>query len=297
MVVLAYVAFSESNEYESVLPAAAACELIHQGILMHDDIIDRDDVRYGTNNVSGQYMQTYHELEDSDRRHFANAAAMLGGDVLISESHRLLQQCGADRTTQLKVLDIFSTSVNHVVGGELIDVEAAFTETSTDHSLIVARYKTASYSYVGPLCIGAQLAGVDGKTLALIKRFGEAVGTAFQLKDDLLGTFGDETTTGKSTTTDLLEAKRTYLIEQFELIATTESKNEFHNYFGVHGSTDQEINRAKTILRASGAIEKVEQKIASYKQEALEALDNFNITSSARSQFELLINMSIDRVK
>jgi geranylgeranyl pyrophosphate synthase len=294
---LAYEAFADDQPSETVMHAAVAMELIHIAMLIHDDIIDRDDTRYGIANISGQYMQEYADLQPDDQRHFANSAALLMGDVLIAEAHRLLAISSDDLARLRKAQLAFSKAILHVVGGELVDTEASFRRTEGTQAITIARYKTASYSFVGPLSIGAHLAGADEASVAGLSEYADALGIAFQLKDDLLGTFGDSLVTGKSSDTDLREGKRTYLIEQFDEVASEALKDEFYTLFGSQTLSDEQAQRLRDILTDSGAVAKTNEAIQTYATKARGALAALQIPLESARKFEELITLSIDRQK
>lgn len=294
---LAYRAFADDANIDKILLAAVACELIHLAMLIHDDVIDRDFVRYGIDNVSGQYMKEYSDLPEVDQIHFANTAAILIGDALIAESHRLLAISSDDLVLLRKAQLAFSIAISHVVGGELIDTESSFRQSDDTHAITVARYKTASYSFIGPLSIGAHLAGADDDSVESLKQYADSLGIAFQLKDDLLGSFGDDQVTGKSNNTDLREGKRTYLIEQFDLHAASKNKREFYQLFGRPDIIDDEVNQLRNLIRQSGSIDRTEQAIADYASRAQSALTELNVTPEVRQEFEQLITVCIDREK
>lgn len=297
VVLLAYRAFGDLKTIDKILPAAVACELIHLAMLIHDDVIDRDYTRYGIKNVAGQYLDEYSDLSEGDRKHFANTAAVLIGDALIAESHRLLAISSDDLVLLRKAQLAFSIAISHVVGGELIDTEASIRPTDDTHAITVARYKTASYSFIGPLSVGAHLAGADEHSVETLKQYADSLGIAFQLKDDLLGTFGDSAITGKSNDTDLREGKRTYLIEQFDLLSTEDAKSDFYQLFGNQNLTADQVEQLRRHLSDSRAIDMTEQAIASYATKARSALADLTVTDSIRDEFEQLIRLCVDREK
>ncbi len=296
VMLLAYRAFSD-EAIDKVLPAAVACELIHLAMLIHDDVIDRDFTRYGMPNVAGQYLDEYKELAKNDRLHFANTAAVLIGDALIAESHRLLAISSDDLLQLRKAQLAFSTAILHVVGGELIDTESSIRPVADTHAITVARYKTASYSFIGPLSVGAHLAGADEDSIEILTQYADSLGIAFQLKDDLLGTFGNSAITGKSSDTDLREGKRTYLIEQFDKSSTEQARSDFYKLFGRQDLTDYQVDELRRALSDSGAVSLTEAAIDSYASKAESALTELKVSQSIRSEFEQLIQLCVDRDK
>ena len=297
MVLATYQAYNPKGSLEDVLPAAVAQELIHAAMLIHDDIIDRDTIRYGVNNISGQYNEFYSQfLEDNNERsHMSLSAALLAGDALIADAHRLLGK--TNRPVQLvdQAEEIFNTVIFEVIGGELLDTEVAFLPKGTISANAIAKYKTASYSFVGPLATGAVLAEAPEHDINTLREFAEILGIGYQLRDDLLGTFGNESDTGKSTTTDIQEGKRTYLIEQFEQLATPEQSEKFNSLFHRYDATNEEIESAKVLLVESGAYAAVEQKIEWHREQAIERIARLSISDESKQLYNGLVERCLNR--
>lgn len=160
--VLSYLMFG-GQSLDEITPVAASIELLHLGVLIHDDIIDRDYVRYGTDNIAGGYNQKiYTELVSNriDRLHYANSMSVLAGDLLLSESYRLIAESAIDPQKALSILSLLGKSIFEVIGGELLDTEAVFRDRAESKIEKIAIYKTSSYTIALPMLAGAKLAGV-----------------------------------------------------------------------------------------------------------------------------------------
>lgn len=299
VMLLAYGMEKSGRNVDSVLPAAAAQELLHLALLIHDDIIDRDYTRYGIKNISGQYGELYAPFikNDNDRRHFSDSAAILAGDLLIVEAHNAIRQCKVESKRIAHAQTILEKSIFHVVGGQLLDTESAFRPSSQANALTIAEQKTASYSFVNPLTMGAALAGATPDTIRRLKEFGLALGTAYQLQDDLLGMFGDEIITGKSISSDIVEGKHTYLIEQFYKLANSSQKESFEAVFCNPTATASEIASAKDLLVDSGARHAVQSAITGYAELANAKLDTLSMDDAARTAFASLVKVCTARAK
>jgi len=297
MLLLSYSAYSQTNDPTPVMPAAVAQELLHAAMLIHDDIIDRDLVRYGQKNIAGQYRDKYASLtsDDGEVAHFSLSAALLAGDALLSDAHKILREAVCDHSRIEQAAEIFSQSVFEVIGGELLDTEAAILPPEDNHAETVARFKTASYSFVSPLIIGATLAGADSHDIKLLTQFAHAVGVGYQLRDDLLGVFGDSSQTGKSTKTDIIEGKRTMLIEEFERRADDDQKQRFARAFHNPDARDDELEVAKTLLEETGAKDAVIDRIMHLREEARAHIDQLSIEYDAKTQFYALIDTCLER--
>lgn len=291
MVSLGYGAFAPQTSTAAWLPAAAATELLHIALLVHDDIIDRDTIRYGIRNISGQQDDAYkpYVTDDTERRHFADSAAMLAGDLLIAGAYELLYKTPAQPEVLAKAAAHLHEAIFRVGGGELLDTESAFRHDTPLDPLLVAREKTSYYSFCAPLCIGGELGGADARAIETLHSFGLTLGEAFQLQDDLLGMFGDADTSGKSTDGDLREGKYTYLVQQFYALANAQQQAAFAAAFGKANAPVASQAIAKAALVESGAQQAVQTKIAELETTASALLDNLALQPAYHQAFVELI--------
>ena len=261
---------------DATLKVAVAHELLHMSTLIHDDIIDNDDVRHGKKNMVGLYKDIYAEAEGRvDVGHFARSAALVAGDLLLSYSHKLITESGFEAELTGDLQGLLYRSVFEVIGGQLMDTEAPFVQEYYD-PLTVYKYKTASYSFVGPILSGAAIAGLSVATTKALEDYANALGIAFQLRDDDLGVFGDSSVTGKSASQDLLEGKKTKLIELFTEHAKEEEQVEFMQYFGDQTASKQSIEHMREVIESSGTRAAHENLIQEYLQKALRAVAEFD---------------------
>lgn len=298
MTLLTYEAFGHTNP-EAILPAAAAQELLHIAMLIHDDIIDRDTIRYGVKNVVRQYLDHYEELIDNehDRQHYANSAAILAGDLLLSQSYILVSEANVDPRLVLATQRLLAQAVFKVIGGELLDTEATFRGADSADPLLIAQLKTASYSFVTPFLVGATLAEVSLAQCSILEQLGEQLGIAYQLRDDLLGVFGDQATTGKSINGDIKEGKRTFLVEKFQVLASQAQCDEFAELFGTQDASDETIARVKILLTETGARQAVEELIESYRDHCYGLVNSLEVDQSHQEAFIQLIDICVKRDK
>lgn len=298
MVLLAYEAFG-GKDTSAIVPVAAATEILHASLLMHDDIIDRDYVRYGVPNVSGGYQTVYKDLvaDEAERSHYANSAALMGGDLLLSAAYQLVGQSSLAPAQLAFVYKQLGETIFQVAGGELLDTESALRPVGAIQSELVALHKTASYTFVAPLLTGAALAGISDEQKVFLRIYAENLGVAFQLQDDVLGVFGDSGTTGKSTIGDLREGKRTYMVEQFFAVADKTARQEFEATFGHESLTDEQAERLRTLLIEAGARQRTEEVITLYEQRARQALAELHISEADFAHFNDLTDKAVRRSK
>ncbi len=267
---LTMVGYGSMNS--ALLPIAAAQECIHCAMLMHDDVIDQDFIRRGNKNVNGLYRDVYSSYLDVERaEHYANSAGILAGDALLSEAYFQIYRSEFSEKIKMQLAEQLFLSTYEVVGGELTDVESAFVHDMPFDPIKIYRYKTAGYSFVGPLLSGAYCHEESQDTIDSLRRYAISAGIAFQIHDDLLGVFGDERETGKSTLTDLREGKRTLLVLFHEKQMQGAAVKRFE-IFSRADATDEQLLAIKDDMIASGARERVSEIADTYFSEAKQEL-------------------------
>ncbi len=291
MLVFAYEAFGGSDTQQTI-PIAAAQELLHFCLLIHDDIIDRDYMRYGVTNVAGQYKKRYAKHVDThdEQTHYAHSAAILGGDLMLSGAHQLVASSNLLPKQKTQAHHQLTRATFEVAGGELLDTELGFMPHKAGLSLKVARYKTASYSFISPLTTGAELAGISADKVKVLREFASTLGIAYQLVDDLLGVFGDENVTGKSTSSDIIEGKKTYMFEQAFAQLSARDKNHFMQIYGNPKANPEDLALIKQLFESSGARQATQDKINELTTSAHSALAALSLTPTHYTRFEKLVN-------
>ncbi|TFB73009.1 polyprenyl synthetase family protein [Cryobacterium flavum] len=297
LVLAAYAGFG-GRDQSLVAPVAVSFELLHTAFLIHDDVIDRDLARRGVANIAGRFNDRAlaHGAVADQAGVWAAAAAILAGDLALSEAHRALAKLPVDVHTRLRLLDLLDRAVFVSAAGELADV----TNSSAQHPLSVEEVittlenKTAVYSFEAPLQAGAVLAGASAEAIRLLGRYGRLVGVAFQLTDDLLGVFGDPVKTGKSVTADLREGKQTALIAH---AGGTESWSLIAPYLGKIDLSEEEAERAREHLRACGAKAAAEGLAYDHSRLAVDTLDPAIIPAELRATLIELAEAAVNRAR
>jgi len=237
----------------------AAVELLHTAFVIHDDVIDGDDVRRGRLNVSGIFSANALAAGGSPRGaiDFGRAAAILAGDLALAATIRAVATCGAPPTVVHALLDLFDHALHTTASGELADVRLSLdlAPASLAESLRMEEQKTSAYSFALPMQAGALLAGAERTTVARLGEAGRMLGIAFQLVDDLIGVFGDPAHSGKSATSDLRSGKQTPLLAHAR---TTPEWDRIRSYVG-RDLSDDELREARLLLTTCGSREFVEQ--------------------------------------
>ena len=243
---------------------AAAVELLHTAFVIHDDVIDGDEVRRGRLNPVGTFAARARAAgaAPSEAAELGRTAGILAGDLALTAAVRAVARCGAPAGVTDRLLDLFDAALHTTAAGELADVALALgTEpASVTASLVMEEQKTSAYSFALPLQAGAVLAGAPPETVASLGEAGRSLGIAFQLLDDLIGVFGDPASTGKSATGDLRTGKRTPLLVH---AISGPLAHEVLTYVG-RELTDDELAEARRLLVASGARDFVERLAESH---------------------------------
>jgi geranylgeranyl diphosphate synthase type I len=279
-----HLAIAEPVDRVALLRACASLELLHASALVHDDYMDASDTRRGRP-ATHRAFEALHRRNgwNAGAEQYGAAAAILLGDLLLSWSDELLRTCGLPSDRVLDALGFFDLTRTEVVTGQFLDVSAqARGTTDVEVAMTVVRYKSAKYSIERPLHIGAALAGATPAVIDQLSRFGLPLGEAFQLRDDLLGVFGDPDLTGKPAGDDLVEGKRTVLIAlALDALGPADRKH-LDSSLG-NPLTPAEVAELRGLINESGARDQVEEVISGLTVRALDALDGAEIRDEARS--------------
>jgi geranylgeranyl diphosphate synthase type I len=272
----------EVADERPLLAAGAALELLHASALVHDDVIDASDTRRGR---PASHRAFEGEHRDSgwsgDAGEYGVAGAILLGDLLLAWSDELLRTCGLDAATVGRALRFFDATRSEVITGQFLDVSAqARGTTDVEVAMQVVRYKSAKYSIERPLHIGAALAGATPTQVEQLSRFGLPLGEAFQLRDDLLGVFGDPAETGKPAGDDLVEGKRTVLVALALDGAPRAAAERLDHALGTP-LTAADVDELRGIIDDSGARAQVEAVIGQLADRAVGALRAADLDADA----------------
>ncbi len=262
------------EDAEEVITALAALELVHASALIHDDVIDGSHPRRGGPSAHLRFALLHKESGwRGDPAAFGTAAAILLGDLCLVWSDEMLHASGIDPVTLARARPVFDEMRTEVTVGQYLDIHTQATgDTSTRRASLVARYKSAKYTVERPLLIGAALADAPASIARAYSEYGLPLGEAFQLRDDVLGVFGDPAVTGKPAGDDLREGKRTYLVAAAFEAAGSAGRYELEAGLGDPALNSAGINRLRDIITDTGALARTERRIAELTDSALAAL-------------------------
>lgn len=261
---------------DALVRLATAMEFFQAAALLHDDVMDGSDTRRGMPSAHRAIAAHHAEAGWSGSSiRFGEAAAVLAGDLCLQWTDELYSTSGLPAEHLARARRPFDTMRTQLMGGQFLDLLAAArgwdgldTAARIAGARNVIRYKSAKYTIEHPLLIGATAGGVPPATLGPLSRYGLALGEAFQLRDDLLGVFGDPAATGKPAGDDLREGKRTVLIAQALDRADADQTALVDKLLGQPDLDAAGVEELRTVLRDTGAVERVESTIAVLAGEA-----------------------------
>jgi geranylgeranyl diphosphate synthase type I len=256
-----------------ILRACTALELVHVCALIHDDVMDGSDTRRNKPAIHRRFENMHREqVLRGDAEKFGHASAILLGDLALVWADRMLHQSGISQSEFNNCQEIFCEMRDELMAGQYLDIlEGALASTSVDRSMKVARYKSGKYSIERPLHFGAALAD-KSELFSAFSGYGLPLGEAFQLRDDLLGVFGNPAVTGKPAGDDLREGKRTVLIAMtMERIHDAQRKT-LELALGNPSISEAEIQELQSLIEDSGAREQVEKLITELTDKAISVL-------------------------
>ncbi|MEV6752853.1 polyprenyl synthetase family protein [Streptomyces sp. NPDC051214] len=272
----------------SVLNACAGLELLHASALIHDDIIDASRTRRGHPAAHVSFAERHRSRGlAGNPEAFGTGAAILVGDLAQVWADVMIRESGLPADTQARVAPVWSAVRAEVLYGQLLDLtNQASEDEGIDAALRVNQYKTASYTVERPLQFGAAIGCAGPRIVAAYRAFGADIGIAFQLRDDLLGVFGDPVVTGKPSGEDLREGKRTALLA----IALDRADDRdpaaarlIRSTIGTNLS-DGELDLVRSAFVDVGAVDHVEGLIAHRTDRALAVLEASDVTASVKGQ-------------
>ena len=286
----------------SAVRAGVALELFQSAALIHDDIIDRSDTRRGGPSVHRSFSLAHADSNwHLDGSHFGSSAGILAGDLCLSLSEEMFSAVGERAAHGTPARRIFNRMRTEVMAGQYLDIleEVVGPSHEPEHAVIrarnILRYKAAKYTTEHPLTLGGALAGAQPELLAGYSRFSLPLGEAFQLRDDVLGVYGDPQTTGKPAGDDLREGKRTVLVA-YALSAGGESaRREIAPRLGDPGLDDDGVELLRGIIRDTGALAATEELISQHTEAAFSALAELPLDEVSRAALDALAYAAVKR--
>jgi geranylgeranyl diphosphate synthase type I len=290
-------AFGDANQRDSVITAASSLEFLQACALIHDDVMDGSDTRRGLPAAHRQFASMHRGSQwmgIPDR--FGEGAAILLGDLCLSWADQLLLTSGLPTENLNAAKSVYNEMRTELMAGQYLDLlEQARGGGSVERALRVVRYKSAKYTIERPLHIGAALALAPQEVFDAYTGYGLPLGEAFQLRDDILGVFGDPEVTGKPAGDDLREGKRTVLIAIATERANPVQLKSIHELLGDEHLSLSGIETLREIIRETGALDYTETLISQLLDASLMALNNAPLDPNAVTALTELAHKSVQR--
>lgn len=293
---------------EAAVRAASAMEIFQAAALLHDDVMDNSDLRRGRPTAHRAFAQIHQDRHwNGDPARFGHAAAILAGDLCLNWTDEVFATSGLPEESVQRSRPEFDRMRTQLMGGQFLDIlEGAkgWADLSYEERLAscrqVIRYKSAQYSVCHPLLVGALAAGLEpgSPTHDALQDYGLALGEAFQLRDDVLGVYGDPEHTGKPAGDDLREGKHTALIAHALELAEAPDAEFLAASLGDPDLDDDSIEVCRRILTSSGALDRTEEMIQAGADTALAALERTGdgkLTDEGRAALVDLVAICTDR--
>jgi geranylgeranyl diphosphate synthase, type I len=285
-----------------VLLLFSALELLHASALVHDDVIDASATRRGRPTTHMHFAAMHRDRNwRGSPEQFGISAAVLVGDLAHAWADDIVLRVsatGLSRDARQRVQQVWADIRTEVLGGQYLDILAEVSAAeSIESAMTVATYKTACYTVTRPLQLGVAAAADRPDVAADFGRFGTDLGVAFQLRDDVLGVFGDPAVTGKPSGDDLRSGKRTVLVaEAMELADKSDpsAAKLLRNSIGTR-LTDAQVHELRDVIEAVGALAAAEHRVSTLTQRALATLSAAPITEVAKAGLSELANTATNR--
>ncbi|AZA08914.1 polyprenyl synthetase family protein [Corynebacterium pseudopelargi] len=282
---------------QAVLQMVSALELIQACALAHDDVIDASDTRRGQPTVH-RAAQHHHETQRwlGDSAHFGESVAILAGDLALvwADDMFLTAQVPLERIAA--AIEPWRSMRTEVIGGQLLDI---FLESEGSESLQLAenvnRFKSAAYTIERPLHIGAAIAQGSPELIHELREYGRDIGIAFQLRDDLLGVFGDPAITGKPAGDDLREGKRTVLVTRAIELSIKQGHEDWAQRIREQVGTVEdpaEIAELASLIKNTGAVEEVERRIDQLTESGMANLERVQALGVSEKAMDMLYRLT-----
>lgn len=287
------------RDEDRLIRTSVFIELLHAGLLIHDDIMDRDDKRRGMVSMHKYFTDKAYEMDlTGNARHYGEAVAICGGDLAYFLSFKVLMEAGFPAERVVEAGRVYADYALRIAYGQLLDVTNTKIHLVSEKEILnVFKYKTAEYTGSLPLLLGAILAGEkDKQKLQRLHDYGVALGWAFQVQDDLLGMFGDEEI-GKPVGSDLREGKNTLLMLYLFKKGNKEQREFQKAVLGKNDISPDEVEKMKKILKESGVYDEVYQLGMGYVEEGQKLAEEITEDKGLQGILKALMSFMMERVR
>jgi geranylgeranyl diphosphate synthase, type I len=288
-----------SADSDNALFASAGLELLHAFALLQDDVMDAASSRRGRPAAHLQFSQWHRDRKLSGpAERFGESAAILLGDLCLIWAEQMLRESGVEHRGLQRAWPRYDAMRTELAVGQFADLTIDVRDLpSMDMVLDVARRKSGNYTVRRPLEIGAAMSGCSDRTVASLGRYGEALGEAFQLRDDLLGVFGAASVTGKPDGQDLIERKATSVVIAAHQLADAPTRRQLTELTNTGDLDDGAVERWRTLIVTTGAVQWVEDTISNRVSLALDELNQSRIGEPVRAALTNMATVCTERTE
>lgn len=264
---------SGGKDEDAVLDAALSIELIHNYLLIHDDVIDEDDLRRGQPTMHRRWERAYEKKRPAEARHLGQAFAIVIGDLLATYGYEALARSRFPNEEKVRACTKLNAILSDVVVGQTLDMLWSLKERVSQRDILAAfKYKTARYTVEGPLHLGALLAVASEDLLKQLSQIALPLGTAFQIHDDIIDLFGDGRAKGRPIGSDLKAGKQTLLAWYARKHASPTQNHVLEEALGNRQLDKKALETTKEVIVKTGALayaQKVTIRLLGQSQAAL----------------------------
>lgn len=285
------------KEKDKILRSSISIELIHTFLLIHDDIMDKDDKRHGIDTMGFRYKKIAEKIfPKSDSRHFGNSIAIIVGDMVGALGNQVIFNSGFEEKLVFRALTKLQEIISLTCIGQAKDVYIGYQGSANEEEILkMYEHKTAKYTIEGPLYLGAMLANADKKLLDVLSGYAIPLGVAFQIQDDILGIFGSEEKIGKPVGSDIEEGKQTILVARARKNGNKIQQKRLNELMGKSGITRKEIEEFRDIISNTGALDYAREMAQNLILESKKELAKAEINSEAMDFLEGVADYMIKR--
>lgn len=283
------------KDCDKILEASMSVELLHSFALIHDDIIDKDISRHGVATIHEKYKKKYDIIKNKD--HFGNSMATISGDIANSMAHDIILNINFPNNIKIEFLKKIEEIILLTCSGEMLDVVASYQNKVTEKQILkIHEQKTAHYTFEGPIHLGCILSGANKSYFNLFSEYALSLGKAFQIKDDILGVFGDEKEIGKTVGSDIREGKKTLLVLKALENGNKKQKKIIKQCLNNKNISKKELEEFRNVIIETGSLEYSENLAKSFANKSLKIVKKINFKNkNAEKFFTGIINYIVNR--
>jgi geranylgeranyl diphosphate synthase type I len=291
---------SSAEQRRPAIAAGAAMELFQSGLLIHDDIMDRDTTRRGLESIFFQYAELSKGAGISDSYHLGESLGICAGDVAYFLGFEILGRLEVPPPVCSEILTLCARELGYVGVAQMQDIHAGAAAMAVldEEVLKLYLYKTGRYTFSMPLMIGGVLGGGGPALIESLERLGETLGVIFQIKDDEIGLFGDAAETGKPVGSDIKEGKKTLYFGYLQRRAAREDLERLRGIFGNPGIGMAEVEYVRALTERLGIRSEIQARADQLALAGRTLIDSLAASGSwDRQVLEGLLDYSLSRTR